>query len=174
MIAAVGAYVVLSALVGPLFGIQILIYGLLGAAYAGAARARLHVAIAVLFGSLIYGVYVGFLTVGLPLLLGVVNLHVSVSTLLDDVRQGLTSLGHGVGSIQVGSFSLRHVIWLYNLYHWMLQHWIAGLLFIVVFNGVVNGWLFLYITRAILSRIDRGIRIDARGKRIDFYPPPGI
>jgi hypothetical protein len=56
----------------------------------------------------------------------------------------------------------------------MLQHWIAALFFIVIFNGVLNGWLFLYITREILARIDRAIRVDARGDRIDFYPPPGI
>jgi hypothetical protein len=173
-IAAVGSYVVLSALVGPLFGVQILIYGLLGAAYAGAARARLHYSIAILFGSLIYGIYIAFLTVGVPLVLGIVNLHVSAAKLIDDVRQGLASVGHGIGAFQLGPFSLHHWVGLRNLYHWMLQHWIAGLLFIVIFNGIINGWLFLYITRAILARIDRGIRVDAWGKRIDFYPPPGI
>jgi hypothetical protein len=174
VIAAVGSYVVLSALVGPLFGVQILIYGLLGAAYAGAARARLHYSVAVLFGSLIYGVYVGFLTVGLPLLLGIVNLHVSPGKLIDDIKQGLVSIGHGVGSFQLGPLSLHHWAGLRHLYGWMLQHWIAGLLFVILFNGIVNGWLFLYLTREILARIDRGIRYDRWGKRIDFYPPTGI
>jgi hypothetical protein len=55
-----------------------------------------------------------------------------------------------------------------------LQHWIAGLLFIVLFNGLLNGWLFLYVTREILARIDRGMRIDRWGKHVDFYPPPGV
>jgi hypothetical protein len=174
VIAAVGGYVVLSALVGPLFGIQILVYGLLGAAYAGAARARLHYTVAVLFGSVIYGIYVAFLTVGIPLFLGIINLHVSASKLLNEIRQGLMSFGHGIGSLHIGPLAPRDWVGLRNLYHWMLQHWIAGLLFIVIFNGVLNGWLFLYITREILARIDRGIRLDARGNRIDFYPPSGI
>jgi hypothetical protein len=174
VIAAFGAYVVLSALVGPLFGIQILVYGLLGAAYAGAARAHLPSVVAVLFGSLIYGAYIGFLTVGVPLILGIVNLHVSAGKLLDDIRQGLASVGHGIGSFQVGPLSLHGWVGLRHLYHWMLQHWIAGLLFITVFNGLINGWLFLYITREILARIDRGTRQDAQGNRIDFYPPTGI
>jgi hypothetical protein len=174
VIAAIGGYVVLSALVGPLFGIQILVYGLLGAAYAGAARARLHYTVAVLFGSIIYGLYVAFLTVGVPLFLGIVNLHVSASKLLDEIRQGLTSFGHGLGSLHIGPLAPHNWVGLRNFYHWLLQHWIAGLLFIVIFNGVLNGWLFLYITREILARIDRGIRLDSRGNRIDFYPPPGI
>ena len=174
VIAAVGSYVVLSALVGPIFGVQILVYGLLGAVYAGAARARVHYTVAVLFGSLIYGAYVGVLTVGFPLLLGIVNLHVSPGVLIDDIKQGLVSIGHGLGSFQLGPLTLHHVTWLRNLYHWMLQHWIAGLVFITLFNGIVNGWLFLYLTREILARIDRGIRYDRWGKRIDFYPPPGL
>jgi hypothetical protein len=174
VIASVGSYVVLSALVGPLFGIQILVYGLLGAAYAGAARARLHYTVAVLFGSIIYGIYVAFLTVGIPLFLGIINLHVSASKLLNEIRQGLMQFGHGIGSLHFGPIAPHEWVGLRNLYHWMLQHWIAALLFIVIFNGLLNGWLFLYITREILARIDRGIRVDARGNRIDFYPPPGI
>ena len=174
VMASIGGYVVLSALVGPLFGIQILVYGLLGAAYAGAARARLHVTVAILFGSLIYGLYIGFVTVGLPLILGVVNLRVSPAKLVNDIKDGLTSVGHGAGSLQIGSLSLHRWTGLRLLYHWMLQHWIAGLLFIVLFNGLLNGWLFLYVTREILARIDRGMRIDRWGKHVDFYPPPGV
>jgi hypothetical protein len=172
--ATVGGYIVLSALVGPVFGTQILVYGAIGTVYAAAARLRLPYLVALSFGALIYGGYLAFVTVGVPLILGVINLHISATVLIGKIKDQLTSLAHAIGGFHLGSFSLHSVSWLRNFYHWTLDHWLAALIVLVVFYGVINSWAFLFVTREIMARVDRDIRMDARGRRIDFYPPIGL
>jgi hypothetical protein len=169
--ASIGGYVVLSALVGPVFGTQILVYGLIGTAYAAAARWKLHYLIALTFGALIYGGYLAFVTVGVPLILGVINLHISASVLIGKIKDQLVSLAHTIGGFSVGSFSLHSVTWLRQFFHWTLSNWVASLIVLVAFYGLVNSWAFLFVTREIMARVDRDVRMDARGRRIDFYPP---
>lgn len=169
--ATIGSYVVLSALVGPLFGTQILVYGAIGTVYAAAARLRLHYLFALVFGAIIYGGYIAFVTVGVPLILGAVNLHLSASSLIEKIVSQVKSLGHTLGSFHLGPLSLHAVPGLAAAFHWSLNHWVAALILIVAFYGLVNSWAFLFVTREILARVDRDVRIDARGRRIDFYPP---
>jgi len=171
--ATIGGYVVLSALVGPLFGTQILVYGLIGAVYAAAARLRLPSFVAVIFGGLIYGGYIAFVTVGVPLILGIVNLHISAGALIGKIRDQLKSIGHAAGSLHLGPLSVRRlpIGWLRSLFHWSLDHWVAGLLAIVVIYGLINSWAFLFVTREILARVDRDACVDEQGQRVDFYPP---
>ena len=173
-IATTGGYVVLSALVGPLFGTQILVYGLIGMAYGAAARYRLHYLLALLAGALIYGGYIGFLTVGTPFLMAIFNLHVSPGALIDDVRKQMHSLGHALGSIHLGPVSLHLVPGLAATFHWSLNHWAAALALIIAFYGLINSWAFLFVSQEVIARIDREARVDARGERVDFYPPFGI
>jgi hypothetical protein len=171
--ATVGGFVVLSALVGPIFGTQILVYGLIGTVYAAAARSRLPYLAALLLGALIYGGYIAILTVGVPLALGVLNLHISAGQLINKIRDQLAAVGHGVGSLHffglsVHALPLGGVRW---LFHWTLNHWLAALFAIVAIYGLVNSWAFLFVTREIITRVDRDVRVDAQGRRIDFYPP---
>jgi hypothetical protein len=173
-IATTGGYVVLSALVGPLFGTQIIVYGLIGMAYGAAARIRAHYLVALTAGALIYGGYIGFLTVGTPFLLGAFNLHISPATLIGDIRKQMHSIGHAVGSFHLGPVSLERVPGLTSLFHWSLDHWVAAISLIIVFYGLVNSWAFLFVTQEVISRIDREARVDARGERVDFYPPFGV
>lgn len=171
--ATIGGFVVLSALVGPIFGTQILVYGLIGTMYAAAARSRLPYLVALLFGALIYGGYIAILTVGVPLVLGVLNLHISAGELIKKIRDQLATVGHAVGSLHVGSLSV-HALPLGGvrlLFHWTLNHWITALIAIVAIYGLVNSWAFLFVTREIIARVDRDVRVDAQGRRIDFYPP---
>ncbi len=174
IIATIGGYVVLSALVGPLFGTQMLVYGAIGTAYGGAARKRLPYLVALTLGTLIYGGYIAFLTVGTPFLLGVFNLHISPGKLIGDIHDQLRSLGHALGSFHLGPLSLHLIPGLASLFHWTLDHWAAALVALTVIYGVVNSWAFLFASREILARIDRDARVDAQGNRIDFYPPLGL
>ncbi len=169
--ASIGGYIVLSALVGPVFGTQILVYGLIGTVYAAAARWRLHYLLALTFGALIYGGYLAFVTVGVPLILGVINLHVSANVLIGKIKDQLISLAHTVGGFSLGPLSLHSVIWLRQFFHWTLDNWIVALVVLVVVYGFINSWAFLFVTREIMARVDREVRMDARGRRIDFYPP---
>ncbi len=173
-IATTGGYVVLSALVGPLFGTQILVYGLIGMAYGAAARIRAHYLFALLSGAIIYGGYIGFLTVGAPFLLAVFNLHVSPAALIGDIRKQVQSMGHAAGSLHLGPLSLHDVPGLVPLFHWSLNHWVAALALIIAVYGLVNSWAFLFVTQEVLARVDREARVDARGERVDFYPPLSI
>ena len=172
LLATAGGFVVLSALIGPLFGNQILVYGALGTAYSAAARWRLPYWVALGLGTVIYGVYIAFLSVGLPLILGIVNLHISAGELINKIRDQLRNVGHTVANVHLGSLSVRSLPLggPRALFHWTLDHWLAGLVAIIVIYGVINSWAFLYVTREILGRVDRDVRLDAEGKRIDFYP----
>ena len=131
MVATVGSYVVLSALVGPVFGTQILVYGLLGTAYAAAARLRLPYLVALALGAIIYGGYIAVLTVGVPLVLGVINLHISAGALIGKIRDQLQSVGpyDRIVCILAHSRCMRRrfgpVRW---LFHWSLDHWFAALI----------------------------------------------
>jgi hypothetical protein len=174
VVATVGSFVVLSALVGPLFGTQILVYGAIGAVYAAAARLRLPYSVALLFGALIYGGYIGLVTVGVPLLVGALNLHVSAGTLVHKIVDQVRSLGHTLGSFHLGGLSLHSIPGLASAFHWSLDHWAAALALLVAFYGLVNSWAFLFVTRELLARVDRDVRVDARGRTIDFYPPVGL
>lgn len=173
LMGTVGGFVVLSALVGPLFGTQILVYGLIGAVYAGAARLRLPYLVALIFGGIIYGGYIAFLSVGLPLLLGIINLHISAGELIGKIRDQLKTIGHTIGSFHLGPLNVHAlpIGGVRALYHWSLSHWAAALVAIVIIYGLLNSWAFLFVTREIMARIDRDMRVDARGQRIDFYPP---
>jgi hypothetical protein len=174
VVATIGSYVVLSALVGPLFGTQILVYGAIGTVYAAAARLRLHYLIALFLGALIYGGYIAFATVGVPLILGAISLHISASDLINKIYTQVKSLGHTLGSFHLGPLSLHDIPGLATAFHWCLNHWAAALVLMVAFYGIINSWAFLFVTREILARLDRDVRIDSRGRRIDFYPPLGI
>jgi predicted membrane protein DUF2232 len=173
VVATIGSYVVLSALVGPLFGTQILVYGLLGTVYAAAARTRLPYLLALVFGAIIYGGYIAFLTVGVPLVLGVINLHISAGELIAKIRDQLKSVAHAVVSFRLGPLSLRRLPLSgpRELFHWTLDHWVVALIAIVAIYGLINSWAFLFVTREILARVDRDVRVDAQGRRVDFYPP---
>jgi hypothetical protein len=173
ILATVGGFVVLSALVGPVFGTQILVYGLLGTVYAGAARLRLPYLVALALGALIYGGYIAVLTVGVPLMLGVLNLHISAGDLINKIRDQLQSVGHAIGSLHLGPIAVHNlpITPMRLLFHWTLAHWLAALVAIVVIYGVVNSWAFLFVTREILARVDHDVRVDPQGQRIDFYPP---
>lgn len=173
-IATTGGYVVLSALVGPLFGTQILVYGLIGMAYGAAARFRLHYLVALAAGALIYGGYIGFLTVGTSFLLAIFNLHISPASLLDEIHKQMHSIGHTLGALHLGPLSLHLIPGLASLYHWSLDHWVAALALIVAIYGLVNSWAFLFVTQEVIARIDREARVDAQGERVDFYPPLGL
>lgn len=170
-IATVGSYVVLSALVGPVFGTQILVYGLIGTIYAAAARSNLPYIAALLLGALIYGGYIAILVVGVPLVVGMLNLHISAVALIGKIRDQLASVGHTIGSLHLGSFYVHNLPMLGGLFHWTLHHWLAALVAIVAIYGLFNSWAFLFVTREIIARVDRDVRVDAQGRRIDFYPP---
>ncbi|HWE62187.1 MAG TPA: hypothetical protein VHB98_10800, partial [Chloroflexota bacterium] len=108
-----------------------------------------------------------------PLLLGVLNLHISAGALIGKIKNQLQSVGHSIGSLHFGPLSVHQlpiggVRW---LFHWTLNHWVAALVAIVAIYGLVNSWAFLFVTREILARVDRDVRVDAQGRRIDFYPP---
>lgn len=173
LVATVGSYVVLSALVGPVFGTQILVYGLLGTAYAAAARFRLPYFVALSLGAIIYGGYIAVLTVGVPLVLGVLNLHISAGALIGKIRDQLKSIGHTIGSLHLGPLSVHGLPIgpVRSLFHWSLDHWLAALVLIVVVYGLINSWAFLFVTRELLARVDRDVRVDGQGQRVDFYPP---
>lgn len=172
-VATVGSFIVLSALVGPIFGTQILVYGLLGTVYAAAARARLPYILALILGTIVYGGYIAVLSVGVPLLLGVVNLHISTGVLIGKIQTQLRSAGHAIGNLHLGPLSVHGlpIGGPRSLFHWTLDHWLAALIAIVVIYGVINSWAFLFVTREILARVDRDVRVDGQGQRIDFYPP---
>jgi hypothetical protein len=173
MVATIGGYVVLSALVGPLFGTQILVYGIIGTVYAAAARLRLHYLVALLFGAIIYGGYIAIITVGVPLVLGIINLHISATELIGKIQTQVKSVAHGIVSLRLGPFAVRSLPLSgpRSLFHWTLDHWVAALLVLVAFYGLINSWAFLFVTREILARVDGDVRVDAEGQRIDFYPP---
>ena len=146
LVATVGGYVVLSALVGPLFGTQILVYGLLGSVYAAAARLRLPYLVALLFGAIIYGGYIAFVTAGVPLILGIINLHISAGSLVGLIQTQLKSVAHAVVAFHLGPFAVRSLPLSgpRALFHWSLNHWIASLLLLVAFYGLINSWAFLF------------------------------
>src|SRR5579871_2798942 len=107
--------------------------------------------------TIIYGGYIAVLTVGVPLVLGVLNLHISASSLIGKIRDQLQSVGHTIGSFHLGPLSVHAapfnpVRW---LFHWSLDHWFAALIAIVAIYGVINSWAFLFVTREILAHVDR-------------------
>ena len=174
VIATIGGYVVLSALVGPLFGTQILVYGLLGTVYSAAARYRLPYIVALFGGTLLYGGYIAFISVGVPLLLGIVNLHISAAELIGKIRDQLKSVGHTIGSLHFGPLQVNKLPLMgdvRSLFHWTLDHWGAALIAIVLIYGLINSWAFLFVSREVLAHIDRGVRVDEQGEPVDFYPP---
>ena len=160
-LATVGSYVVLSALVGPLFGTQILVYGLIGAVYAAAARLRLPSFVAVIFGAID--------------LRRLHRLHYRRRA-ADPGRRESAYLGRRADRQDPGPAEDARACRRYRCtsgHSRCIACRSAGsarsstgasitgspaLIAIVVIYGLINSWAFLFVTREILARVDRDVR----------------
>ena len=181
LVATVASYILLSTFVGPVLATQTLVFGGVGTLFAWASQRRLHPAIAIVVGAILYGL----LYLLLPFLLGLLALRVNLAKTLHDVHSQASSFLNSLGHLHLFGLPIGPSVtsglsasgpgralldFLHGLALLLLTHPLATLIGFFACYSLANVWVYWFISVELYRRLPLETRSDIRGRQIDFFP----